>query len=207
MTTESSTEVGVTDWVTDYDIFSPEYIKDPFPFWDEIRTSDCPVAHTERWGGSWMPTRYEDLFNIARNITHYSSRNVLVAPTAPATGVNPYAKIPEEVRLNSVGAPPITSDPPLHTWSRHLLLPVFSVSAISKYEPETRELCGALIDGFIADGRADGAADYAQQIPPRVIASMLGIPKDDSPMFTEWVRGVLELGLTNPEVRQKSGAR
>ena len=63
-----------------------------------------------------------------------------------------------------------------------------------------------LIDGFIANGRADGAADYAQQIPPRVIAAMLGIPKEMAATFTEWVRGFLELGLTNPELRESRRA-
>ena len=67
------------DWKTAYDIFAPEYIKNPFPIWDELR-DQCPVAHTDLWGGSWMPTRYEDLFNIARDIQHFSSRYVLVAP-------------------------------------------------------------------------------------------------------------------------------
>ena len=73
----------VKDWTTDYDIFDPAYIKNPFPVWDEIR-GKCPVAHTERWGGSFMPTRYEDLFNIARDIEHFSSRNVLVADVEAA---------------------------------------------------------------------------------------------------------------------------
>ena len=59
----------VKDWTTDYDIFSPEYKENPFPIWDELRSVEgCPIAHTDRWGGSFMPTRYEDLFNIARNI-------------------------------------------------------------------------------------------------------------------------------------------
>lgn len=208
MTTEPSTEGRVEDWLSDYDIFSDEYIKNPSPIWDEIRGSECPVAHTERWGGSWMPTKYEDLVTLASDIAHFSSRNVLVAAAGPAPGeANPYAEIPEEIRNNPPGAPPITSDPPVHTWARRLLLPVFSVTAISRYEQETRELCGELIDGFAANGRADGAADYAQRIPPRVIASMLGIPKEEAPTFTEWVRGVLELGLTNPALRQKSGGQ
>ena len=43
----------VKDWKTDYDIFAQEYIKNPFPIWDEIR-DQCPVAHTERWGGAWI---------------------------------------------------------------------------------------------------------------------------------------------------------
>ena len=56
----------VKDWAHDYDIFDRDYIKDPFPVWDELREK-CPIAHTERWGGSWMPTRYADLFAIAPN--------------------------------------------------------------------------------------------------------------------------------------------
>jgi hypothetical protein len=191
----------VKDWTTDYDIFNTSYIKNPFPVWDELRAK-CPVSHTERWGGSWMPTRYEDLFNIARDVQHFSSRNVLVADIAPPPDG---AEAGEEgVAQYNVGAPPITSDPPVHTWARKLLLPPFSVTSVATWEPETRELCSSLIDGFLANGRADGAADYAQQIPPRVIASMLGIPRDMAGTFTEWVRGFLELGLTNPELRDES---
>jgi cytochrome P450 len=198
----------VKDWTTDYDIFADEYKKNPFPIWDELRSVEgCPIAHTDRWGGSFMPTRYEDLFNIARNIQTFSSRNVLVADFEPgAYGDNP-EDVPPEVESASQtagGAPPITSDPPVHTWARKLLLPPFSATAVAKFEPETRELCAELIDGFIANGRADGAADYAQQIPPRVIASMLGIPKDMAGEFTNWVRGFLELGLTDAELRQQS---
>ncbi|HYM14904.1 MAG TPA: cytochrome P450 [Dehalococcoidia bacterium] len=196
----------VKDWTTDYDIFSRDYIRDPFPIWDEVR-GKCPIAHTDRWGGSFMPTRYEDLFNIARDIQHYSSRNVLVADVMPPPDAIEQEVSPEDQELiqqYNVGAPPITSDPPVHTWARKLLLPPFSATSVAKYEQETRELCNELIDGFIRAGRADGAADYAQQIPPRVIASMLGIPKEMTSTFTDWVRGFLELGLTDPELREQS---
>jgi len=194
------------DWQNDYDIFSKTYIKNPFPIWDELRDT-CPVAHTERWGGSWMPTRYEDLFDIARDIEHFSSRDVLVAPSGPPPeGAEEDEDFPEILRDYDAGAPPITSDPPVHTWARRLLLPPFSMKSIAKWEPETRELCKSLIDGFIDNGHADGAVDYAQQIPPRVIANMLGIPEDMAPTFTEWVRNFLELGLTNTDL-QSDAAR
>jgi len=191
----------VKDWTTDYDIFAREYIKNPFPIWDDLREG-CPVAHSERWGGSWMPTRYEDLFNIARDTEHFSSRDVLVAAIQPPPEDAPEDQ--EAFTQYNVGAPPITSDPPVHTWARKLLLPPFSATAVAKWEQETRELCAELVDGFVKAGRADGAADYAQQIPPRVIASMLGIPKEMAGTFTEWVRGFLELGLTDPELRNQS---
>jgi cytochrome P450 len=196
----------VEDWKTDYDIFRQEYIKDPFPIWDEIRGSKCPVAHTERWGGSWMPTRYEDLFNIARDIQNFSSRDVLVAPSSPPADDAEEDDMPEALRDYQPSAPPITSDPPEHTWARRLLLPPFSPQQVAKYEPETRELCNSLIDSFVGKGRADGAVDYAQQIPPRVIAAMLGIPQEEAGTFTEWVRGFLELGLTNADL-QNDAAR
>ncbi len=195
----------VTDWGTDYDIFDKGYIKNPFPIWDGLR-EECPVAHTERWGGSWMPTRYEDLFKIAQDIEHFSSRDVLVAPGGPPPdGEEPDEDIPEALRNYEVGAPPITSDPPVHTWARRLLLPPFSVKETAKWEPETRELCRSLVDSFVDKGRADGAQDYAQQIPSRVIASMLGIPKDMADTFTEWVRDFLELGLTNVDLQGEAG--
>ena len=186
----------VSDWVTDYDIFDPQYVKNPFLIWNELREK-CPVAHSERWGSSWMPTRYEDLFNIARDVQHFSSRNVLVAPAGPP----PPEAGAEATAAFQVGAPPITSDPPVHTWARRLLLPPFSAKAIERWEPETRELCRSLIAGFISNGHADAAVDYAQQIPPRVIASMLGISKDMASTFTDWVRGFLEFGLTNADLR------
>ena len=195
----------VKDWAHDYDIFDRDYIKDPFPVWDELREK-CPVAHTERWGGSWMPTRYADLFAIAQDFQRFSSRDVLVAPMGAGENAGDEAMdIPEALQNYEVGAPPITSDPPLHTWARRLLLSPFSVQAIAKWEPETRELCRSLIDGFVDKGRCDAAADYAQQIPPRIIASMLGIPKEMSNTFTDWVRGFLEFGLQNAEIGGEAG--
>ena len=56
----------------------------------------------------------------------------------------------------------------------------------------TRELCDRMIDGFVARGGADAAVDYAQQIPVRVIAHILGVSPELSDTFTGWVRDVLE---------------
>jgi cytochrome P450 len=180
----------VRSWVDDYDIFDPEYVLDPYPIWQDLR-GECPVAHSDRWGGSHLPTRYEDVKAVAHDVEHFSSTEVTVTPP------------PADQAPSNIKAPPITSDPPEHHWARRLILPAFAPKAVERHEPYTRELCGRLIDGFLADGRTDAAANYAQQIPPRVIAHMLGIPETMSDEFTEWVRGVLELGLADPVVRLK----
>lgn len=184
------------DWAGDYDIFEPGYVRDPYPIWDELRNT-CPVAHSDRWSGSWLPTRFEDVYAIAQDYERFSSRSITVAPVPQdQAGSADYGII----------ALPISVDPPVHTWSRRLLLPAFNVRSVEKWEPVTRDLCRSLIAGFEHTGRADAAAGYAQQIPVRVIAGMLGVSTDMSDTFTGWVRGVLEIGLQNPEVRVKSRA-
>ena len=192
-----TTNPPVVDWTTDYDIFDQEFIKEPWKVWDMLR-EECPIAHTERWGGSWLPTRYEDVVAFAKDTDTFSSRQPLV--TGPQE-VSDYEPQPQDELFANVSAPPITSDPPDHQWARRLILPVFSPQAVAKYEQGTRDLCNSLIDGFIADGRADAAHDYAQQIPVRVIATMLGVGTERSDEFVEWVRGMLEVGATDPEVR------
>ena len=144
MTTEQIKGPKTRDWATDYDIFDPGYVRDPYPIWDQLREK-CPVAHSENWGGSWMPTRYEDLFAIAQDIEHFSSREILVAPVAPPPGVDP-----ETIPFYGVRAPPISSDPPEHTWTRKMLLPHFSIKAVTPYEDETTSgwRCGACLRAF-----------------------------------------------------------
>ena len=104
----------------------------------------CPVAHTDRRGSTWLPTRYQDVVDLAHDIDHFSSTEIAVIPFA--------GERPEDPVLR-YGLPPISADPPLHTWTRRLLLPWFSHRRVEGYEPMTRTLCAGLVDGFVADGR------------------------------------------------------
>ena len=38
---------AVLDWSTDYDMFDPQYLINPFPVLNDIRESECPIAHSE----------------------------------------------------------------------------------------------------------------------------------------------------------------
>ena len=185
----------VTRWDTDFDVLSPEYVEDPFRIWDELRRT-CPVAHTDRRGSTWLPTRYQDVVDLAHDVEHFSSTEAAVIPVMEDDFE------PTEEPVLPYGLPPISADPPLHTWTRRLLLPWFSHRRVETYEPMTRQLCAGLVDGFVADGRADAAAGYAQQIPVRVIASILGVPAELSDTFTGWVRDFLEFA-DDPERRRR----
>jgi hypothetical protein len=183
----------VRDWATDYELFDRAFVEDPYPVFDDLRRR-CPIAHSERYGGSWMPTTMEAIREIARDVEHFSSTEVGVVPRASAEGDE----------FEDVGVPPISSDPPEHTWAKRLILPMFSPQAVALFEPTTRAFCRSLIAQFEKRGRADAAADYAQRIPVRVIALMLGIPTEMSETFTGWVRDVLEFAGENPAQAARS---
>jgi cytochrome P450 len=179
-----SNHAPVTDWVHDFDHTDPRWTENPFPIWDELR-AECPVVHTERFLGCYMPTTYEAVRQVAYDTEHFSSRRVIVRdirPDAPQS------------------APPITSDPPEHKPAKQLLLPPFTPDAMTKLEPRVRAICNELIDEFIAEGKCDAAERYTRHIPVRAIAHMLGIPDKDGDLFIKWIHEILELGIKDNDV-------
>jgi len=180
----------VADWAEDFDIFDPAFVNDPYPVWKDLRDQGCPFARTERRQVSFMPTTFEAVRQVAGDPETFSSFSVGVVPT-------PTTYDDQGNRLRSI----ITTDAPDHAPERRLMLPFFAPKAVEQYREHTQELCRSLIREFIEDGRADVAGDYARQIPPRIIALILGIDPEMSDDFTTWVQGVLEVGLTDPEVR------
>jgi cytochrome P450 len=175
----------VSDWATDFSHLEPEWAADPYPIQDELRQR-CPIAHTDRFGGGWLPVRYEDVAAIAYDTERFSSRSIIMSNFRPPTNIAPIG-----------GAPPISSDPPFHHDARKLLLPAFTKTAVAKQEAATRAFCHSLIDTFAGQEVVDAAADYAQHIPMRVIADMLGFPAEDGPQFAEFVADTLE-GINLP---------
>ncbi len=183
---------AVNDWATDFDHTDDAWAADPYPIWSELRDS-CPIAHTERYGGVWLPTRHEDVAEIAYDTEHFTSRSILVTEFRP----------PLELAPAGI-APPISSDPPFHKSARRLLLPAFAPQAIEKLEPFTRSYCEELIDAMQGRDVVDAAEEYAQHIPVRVIAHMLGFPEEDADRFRGFVKHVLE-GVALPLEQRAEG--
>ncbi len=179
----------VSDWATDFSHLEPEWSADPYVIQDDLRQR-CPIAHTDRFGGGWLPTRYEDVAAIAYDTERFSSRSIIMSNFRPPKELAPIG-----------GAPPISSDPPFHHDARKLLLPAFTKTAVGKQEAATRAFCHSLIDTFEGQEVVDAAFDYAQHIPMRVIADMLGFPPEDGPQFREFVENTLEGINLPPEER------
>ena len=90
----------VTDWATDFDHTDEVWAADPYPIWDELRQT-CPVAHTERYGGGWLPTRHEDIAAIAYDTERFTSRSVVMSKFRPPRELAPVTLGWREVRIEN----------------------------------------------------------------------------------------------------------
>ncbi len=187
----------VEDWATDFDQARPEYNPNAPQIWKDLRESGCPVAHSDRYGGMWVPVTHETVHDVAYDTDNFTSRSVVVSTLRPGD-----LALPAPIGT----APPITSDPPFHNMARRILLPPFAPKKIAALEPEVRELCRSLLDdmGDLTPGESviDAAVQYAQNIPIRVIGQMLGFPAEDEELFRTFIHNTLERINEDPRERQ-----
>jgi cytochrome P450 len=96
----------------DVDIHESSFVMDPFPVYSRLR-DECPVMRSERYGGFWLLTRYEDVKRAALDWRTFTSSVV---------GVTAIPIITQRTEPQL----PIELDPPLHSRYRALVNPVFS---------------------------------------------------------------------------------
>ena len=181
----------VEDWAKDFDHTDDGWAANPFPIWDELRQT-CPVAHSDRYAGVWLPTRHDDISAIAYDTDNFTSRSIIVTEYRPP-----------DISPRGI-APPISSDPPFHHGARRLLLPAFAPKAIDRLEPATRAYCEELVAALKGRDVVDAAEEYAQHIPVRVIVKMLGFPEEDADTFRGFVNHVIE-GVSLPIEQRVAG--
>jgi cytochrome P450 len=177
-----SVKPPVEDFATDWDHTDEQWVQDPYPIWEDLR-SRCPVAHTDRYGGAWFPATHAGVSAIANDTENFTSRTVIIGNGRPEEDA-----LPAPIGV----APPITSDPPFHQIARRLILPAFAPGPVNALEPRIRQLCVMLLDQLRGQEIVNGGMNYAQYIPAAVISRMLGFPEQDDDIFREIVHIVLE---------------
>ena len=144
------------------------------------------MAHSERYGGITVLTKMADIDAAAHDTETFTSRWVFI----------------NEVPTDRPGLvlPPLNLDPPEHTDRRRMLLPYFTPGSMAAWEQPIREICRDLLAELDARTECDAAVDYAQEVPGRLTALMLGVPVDEAPQFRLWIHELLELGPNNADL-------
>lgn len=173
-----------------FDPLSPSQISEPYELLGRLRREQ-PVFYVPQYD-FWCVTRYDDVVDVLSDAITYSVRGAHTLPTDIP------AEILEEVgaewqydiedRLNLL-------DPPRHTRLRKILAPPMTPKRLGRFEPQVRAVAEQLLGSASGRKEFDLATEYAAPIPPKVIASILGIGADapEVDRFHVWAESFHEL--------------
>ena len=159
----------VTDWATDFDHDSQEWTDNPYAIIESLKNSGCPIAHTQRYGGAWLPVTYDLVKEIALNTKNFSTE-----------GINSLKKTPSEQT--------VSSDLPFPKVVRSVLVDVLSLDASKLWRDEISSVCNSLISQIDDKTSVDIIDKYAKKIPSIIIQKMLGFSGEDVQKFDDWIK-------------------
>lgn len=157
-----------------FDHHDPAFVADPWPLYADLRQK-CPVTRSERYGGFWFLTRYDDVKTAAKDWQRFTS-------SVPNVTAIPSSHDRSEPDL------PIEIDPPVHTRYRQLVGPVFSRLAVEELRPTVRELARHLLDPLLASGSGDLVRSLAIPMSVGTLAAFMDLPGEDREQWVAWVR-------------------
>jgi len=145
----------------DFDPLAPETFDSPLADYARLR-AECPVAHSDAWGGFWALLKHADVVAAASDADTFITSQQNVVPKVAFTGRRP----------------PLHLDPPEHTPYRRALSPLFSTRKIEPLTPVIREICRKLLREMVARGGGDVCADFSAHMPVAVFAHWMNLPPE-----------------------------
>jgi cytochrome P450 len=196
----------VTDKTIRFDPFSPEFRRDPYPYYDALR-AEAPVYPFMRGGQVlWLITRYDDCDASMRSRTFVRELGKILAPgEMPPRMRYPEAVMPL-VRLQKRWM--LFLDPPDHSRLRKLVGLAFTPRRAELLRNSIETITNKLVDEAKRRGRMDVIADLALPLPVSVISELLGIEDEDRDVFreqAEYMLGINDLVPPAPETMAKAG--
>lgn len=179
------------------DFSAPGFVKDPYPELAQLRSAGKPIWHEGL--GIWLAAKHQDANAVLRTKT----LGRIFTPRDPETQWNEFNWLHSDSILDS--------EPPKHTRLRSLVGKAFSRSRIDSLKPEIERLAGILLDKaedkLARTGTFDLIADYAEPLPVKVIAALLGLPDEDEHLLRPWSQAIVKMYEVDPSDTAQEEAR
>src|SRR5258707_3003176 len=152
---------------------SPEFIRDPYPHYERLRTTD-PMHLTPP--GMYVASRHAEASLVLRDKRFGKD---YVERSKRRYG----PQIMEEPAFRSMSHWMLQQDPPDHTRLRGLVVKAFTARRVEDMRPRIQQIVDQTLDAIAGRGRMDLIEDFAFRLPVTIICDMLGIPEEHREVF------------------------
>ena len=160
------------------DIYNPDWY-----LTDQVHDTFTRLRDNERvvWqdipgdAGYWAVLTHADVVTVARDPQRFSASlgSVMLETLDPET-------------LERMRHMLLVMDPPQHLVYRRPLAPHFLPAVVGRMTEQIRVRCRAIMERAAEQGEVDFVHDVAGPLPAQIIAEVMGLPHEDTPMLQRW---------------------
>jgi cytochrome P450 len=137
--------------------------------------------------GFWVLTKYQDVMDVSRNPSLFSSH----------VGTC-FLQDPPAESLPGLQAQLVNMDPPGHVKYRRLVQRGFTPRMVGELEPRIRAHARRIVDDVAAKGGCEFVRELACELPLILICELMGIPEEDRQQIFDWSNALI--GADDPEL-------
>lgn len=179
------------------DFNDPAFIADPYAGLKELRNSGKPVWHEGL--GMFLAACHSDANDVFRN----KSLGRIFVDKKPEFEWETFNWLHSDSILDS--------EPPKHTRLRALVAKAFNRNKIEGMRPAIERITAELLDAIEIKVRSgqnfDLIADYAEPLPVKIIADLLGFPESEEHLLRPWSQAIVKMYEVNPTIEYQNEAK
>jgi cytochrome P450 len=179
------------------DFNDPHFVTDPYPALKVLREAPGPVWHEGMQ--MFLAARHSDANDVFRN----KSLGRIFKEKTPEFEW----EIFNWLHADSI----LDSEPPKHTRLRSLVAKAFNRQKIEGMRPAveriTVQLLVSIEEKIKAGQNFNLIADYAEPLPVKIIADLLGFPESEEHLLRPWSQAIVKMYEVNPSVQYQTEAQ
>ena len=179
------------------DFNNPTFVADPYEQLKALREIGKPVWHEGMQ--IFLAARHSDANDVFRN----KSLGRIFTDKSPEFEWETFNWLHSDSILDS--------EPPKHTRLRSLVAKAFNRNKIEGMRPAvdriTQQLLDAIDEKVKSGENFDLIADYAEPLPVKIIADLLGFPESEENLLRPWSQSIVKMYEVNPSEQYQIEAK
>ena len=179
------------------DFTDPAFVADPYQGLKSLREIGKPVWHEQMQ--VFLAARHSDANDVFRN----KSLGRIFRDKSPEFEWDTFNWLHSDSILDS--------EPPKHTRLRSLVAKAFNRNKIEGMRPAVERITSQLLDDIDAKVKSgenfDLIADYAEPLPVKIIADLLGFPESEEHLLRPWSQAIVKMYEVNPSEQYQIEAK